>query len=108
MEEVEHKISVLEAAKEALLEKDSYSLKQLSGRTIHSASLNQDTGSIIIATLVYALSKLVERKDYAKMANWDKLIEKISFNFTSAIRAAIGFLNADLRRANKPPIIRLV
>lgn len=89
MEEVEHKISVLEGAKQALLEKDSFLLKQVSNQTVHSASLQQDAGSLIIATLVYALSKLVERKDYVKIRNWDKLVEKINSNFTSAIKAAM-------------------
>lgn len=89
MEEAEHKIQVLEGTKQALEEKDSYALRGLSNETVHGASVHQDTGSILTAVLVYALSKLVERKDFEKIPNWDKLIGKISFLFTEAIKAAM-------------------
>jgi len=89
MEEVEHKISVLEGAKQALQEKNAAYLRELSGRTIHSASIKQDSGSLISAVLVYALSKLVERRDYLKIKNWDKLANEINYDITCAIKNAM-------------------
>lgn len=90
MEDVEHKISVLEGTKQALLEKNATWLRELSNQTIHSASTQQDKGSITTAVLVYALSKLVERRDFVRMKNWDRLVEKLSDLFTAAIKAAMG------------------
>lgn len=89
MEEAEHKIQVLEGAKQALSGKDSYALRGLSDQTIHCASTYQDNGSIITAVLIYALSKLVERKDFERIKNWDKLVEKLLYLFTEAIKAAM-------------------
>jgi len=105
MEEVEHKISVLEGAKQALQEKNASFLRELSNKTIHSASTTQDTGSLVSAVLVYALSKLIERRDYLKIKNWDKLANEIAYDFTSAIKAAMqnddeGF-NGALLKARK-------
>ena len=89
MEEVEHKISVLEGAKQALVEKNSIWLRDLSNKTIHSASTQQDAGSLITAVLVYSLSKLIERRDYVKIRNWEKLVDKLEGEFDCAIKAAI-------------------
>jgi hypothetical protein len=89
MEEVEHKISVLEGTKQALLEKNASWLRELSNQTIHCASVHQDSGSIVTAVLVYSLSKLVERKDFAKIKGWDKMVHDLSELFTLAIKAAM-------------------
>jgi hypothetical protein len=62
----------------------------LSNQTIHSASTRQDAGSLTSAVLVYALSKLIERRDYLKIKNWDKLCDSLILDFTSAIKAAMN------------------
>lgn len=87
MEEVSHVIKVLQEAKEALKREDVLKLNELSNQTIHSASSSQDTGSITIAILVYTLSKLVERKYYLKIKNWNLFIKKIDLSFSLAIKA---------------------
>jgi hypothetical protein len=89
MEEVEHKISVIEGAKQALLEKNGTRLRELSNETIHSASMNQDSASLITAVLIYSLSKLVERRDFARIKGWDKLADKLGVIFSSAVAAAV-------------------
>ena len=43
-------------------EKDATELKDLSNQTIHNASVFQDETSVSIVVLVYALSKIIERK----------------------------------------------
>ncbi|MBM3232756.1 hypothetical protein FJZ18_01150 [Candidatus Pacearchaeota archaeon] len=76
MEEVSHIIHVLEDAKQALLKKDGTKLSQLSNQTIHCASSEQDASSIMIAVLVYSMSKIVERKDLHRIRNYDLVVKK--------------------------------
>lgn len=85
MEEVDHVIHVLEEAKRALLASDGVKLHELSNQTIHCASSEQDASSIAIAVLVYALSKIVERKALHRIRNYDLVIKKF-----------IGFLDLAL------------
>jgi hypothetical protein len=87
MEEVSHLINVLEETKEAIVKEDILKLGELSNQTIHSASTNQDAGSITIAVIVYALSKIIERKDTLKIKNWNTFIKKIDGVFTLAVKA---------------------
>lgn len=87
MEEVEHVINVLEQVREALAHEDVIKLKELSNQTIHSASTFQDTGSITIAVILYALSKLIERKDTLKIKDWANFIRKIDSQFLLAVKA---------------------
>ncbi len=72
-----HIIQVLKESKEAINKKDSLKLKELSNQTIHCAASNQDSGSVSIAVIIYALSKIIEREDYKKIKNWAKLSRKI-------------------------------
>ena len=44
-------------------EKDVVEMRGLSNRTIHDASIFQDEDSVAIAVLVYALAKIIERKE---------------------------------------------
>ena len=87
MEEVSHLINVLEETKEAIDKEDVLKLGELSNQTIHSASTAQDTGSITIAVIVYALSKIIERKDTLKIKNWSTFIKKLDGIFNLAIKS---------------------
>ena len=86
-EEVIHRISVLDQVKAALLNKDAISLRDLSNQTIHCASSVQDSGSITIAVLIYALSKIVERNDYERIKSWDLFVKKFNSFLDLAISA---------------------
>ena len=46
-------------------EKDAIELKSLSDHTIHNSLVFQDEISVSMAVLIYALSKIIERKQYA-------------------------------------------
>lgn len=85
MEEVAHVIEILEKAVKAIKEKNSVQIKDLSNQTIHSASVYQDPDNIAIAVVLYSLSKLIERKYYSKLKDWDKF-EK---NYEQCIARAI-------------------
>ena len=45
-------------------QKDVIEIKNLSNHTIHNASVFQDDCSVSIAVVIYALSKIVERKQH--------------------------------------------
>lgn len=85
--EVSHLINVLEETKKALLNNDSFRLNELSNTTIHSASTEQDAGSLTIAILVYSLSKVVERKDHLRIKNWFKFVTRFNSFIDLAIKA---------------------
>lgn len=78
MEEVSHVIEVLTRARYALEQEDTKKLRDLSDRTIHSASVYQHTDYILVATIIYTLSKIVERKDKINIKNWNKFIKEVS------------------------------
>lgn len=87
MEEAGHVIEVLEKTKDAIEKEDVVQLRELSNMTIHAASTYQDISSITIAVIVYALSKLIERKSTLKIRNWNIFIRKITSQFSLAIKA---------------------
>jgi hypothetical protein len=78
MEEAEHLISVISGLKDALKRKDSDVLRLLSDQTIHHASTHSEEACITLAVLNYVLSKLIERKDYLKINNWERFSKKMS------------------------------
>src|SRR3989344_5203734 len=69
---------VLEQLKKNLLNKEAPALKDLSNKTIHDSCIFQDSASITIAVIIYALSKLIEREDYSKIKNWDLFVKKFN------------------------------
>ena len=85
MEEANHVISVLTRARQSLEQEDTKELKNLSDQTIHSASVYQHTDYILVATIIYALSKLVERKDKLNLKNWQQFIREINNLLSLAI-----------------------
>ncbi|MBU0466357.1 MAG: hypothetical protein KKD94_04115 [Nanoarchaeota archaeon] len=86
-EEILHQTSVLEQTRSALLNKNTIQLKDLSNKTINTASSQQDSASITIAVIIYTLSKLVERADYNKIKNWDNFVKKFNSFLDLAVKA---------------------
>lgn len=77
MNEKENLLDVFNKLKIAVKKRDVVTMKELSNRTVHSASVIQDTDSISIAVIVYALSKIIERdshKNYGKNEKFYKLV----------------------------------
>lgn len=75
MEEREHVLKVLKQAKAALRDNDNLKLKQLSNQTIHSSSIYQDTDNILVAVIIYALSKIIERPKYQEYPGWNSFFK---------------------------------
>lgn len=87
--EPEHLKSVLKEAQKALSSYDSTKLNELSNQIIHNTACSQDSGHIAIVVLIYALSKIIERKDYNKVKNWDSFKKRF-----------IGFLELSIQAVN--------
>lgn len=103
MLEVSHLVNLLEKTKEAIKQKDSFVLKELSNQTIHTATTKQDIASINLAVIIYTLSKLIEREDYLKAKNWG-VFEK---NFILYIDLAIKALNSNQEENYEKEIQRM-
>jgi len=84
--EQENVLAVLESAKKAVQEKDVLLLKDLSNRTIHSASIYQDTDSITVAVIIYALHKIFSRPDYPlKYKDWPVFLKTVESSLDKAV-----------------------
>jgi len=81
-------IRILEKSKKALFEKDTIALKNLSNRTIHTASITQDPDNIAVAVIIYSLSKIIEREQYKKYGDFPRFLKKYSEVIEEAKRAA--------------------
>lgn len=78
-------LEILKNTRKALKTDDAVLLREMSNRTIHSASIYQDPDSIAIAITVYALSKIIERKDYRERKGWKPFFHNISKDIERAI-----------------------
>ncbi|MFZ5955502.1 MAG: hypothetical protein ACOYT4_03680 [Nanoarchaeota archaeon] len=86
MKEAENVLRILKETEQAIKQNDSYKLNNLSNQTIHSATISQDTDNIIVAVLVYALSKIIERENYKSMEGWDKFYLDLLKNLDLSIK----------------------
>lgn len=87
-EEVKEKgnvLDILRKAKSAINSKDIFTLKELSNRTIHNASIYQDSDSISIAVVVYALAKVIERSKYSYYKDWPVFMKAVNYSIDKAI-----------------------
>ena len=76
MKEKENILDILVKSKKAVKEENVVLLKELSNKTIHSASIYGDLDNIAIAVIVYSLSKLIERKRYAECSGWKRFFKR--------------------------------
>ncbi len=90
-EEKENFLDILVNTKQAIKDENVVLLRELSDRTIHTATTAQDTDSILMAVIIYSLSKIIERKQFREMKGWDKFISK----FDLEIDRSINFLKKD-------------
>ncbi|MCW8966172.1 MAG: hypothetical protein OQK82_05750 [Candidatus Pacearchaeota archaeon] len=88
VENGENVLRVLLDTKQALEKNDTTWLKNLSNQTIHTASTKQDSTNITLAVIVYSISKILERTDYKKYPDWQKLYNTIIISFEASVAAA--------------------
>lgn len=84
MIEKAHILGVLEQAREAVKKEDIVKLKELSNQTIHSASINQDSTSILIAIIIYSLGKIIERTQYKELPGWNSFFKSFIHKISKA------------------------
>jgi len=78
MQERDNVLRVLRETRNAVRNEDIGKLKELSNQTIHTASIYQDSDNIAIAVIIYALSKIMERKNYQNYRNWGKFFREFN------------------------------
>jgi hypothetical protein len=86
-EELGNVFDILKKAKIAVQDENSILLRELSNRTVHTASTAQDTDSILLAVIIYSLSKVIERPDLRKMKDWSKCCDIYKNGIDRAIEA---------------------
>ena len=87
VEEPKHVLNVLQETKEAVAKEDTLKLKELSNQTIHSASIKQDVDSIMLAVIIYSLSKFLERINYKQYPGWNKFFNSFIRHIDFSINA---------------------
>lgn len=92
MQESKHVLGLLQEAKKAVKTGDVAKIKSLSNQTIHSASIYQDEDNILVAIVLYSLSKLIERKEYYSDREYS---EFLSFYLNSIDKAILSIKNND-------------
>lgn len=68
---------ILKNARKAIKTDDVLLMKEMSNRTIHSASIYKDPDSVAVAVTVYALSKIIERKKYEQYREWPSFFSRV-------------------------------
>ncbi|UZE93597.1 MAG: hypothetical protein IB618_02360 [Candidatus Pacearchaeota archaeon] len=84
-DEKKNVLMILHNTRKALKTKDTLLLREMSNRTIHCASIHKDPTSVVIAVTVYALSKIIARRDYAEHKDWPSFFSRISKDVNKAI-----------------------
>lgn len=86
IQEKEHILSLLKKTEQAIKEDNIYLLRELSNQTVHSASIYQDTDNIVIAVIIFSLSKILERRDYRDNPNWKDFIASFKIHLKKSIQ----------------------
>ena len=87
MKEPKHILNILNQTKAAVKKEDTIKLKELSNQTMHSASIQQDTDSIMIAVILYSLSKMLERTGYHSNKEWKPFLKNLMRHIDNSIHA---------------------
>jgi hypothetical protein len=85
MQEVDNIIRILRETRKALDKDNSYKIKLLSDQTIHTAAVYQDNDNVIVAVLVYAIGKIIERENYRELPGWREFYSSLIKNLELAI-----------------------
>lgn len=86
MEEVGNVLRILKETRKSIEEGKPHEIKLLSDQTIHSATISQDPDNIIVAVLVYSLSKVLEREHYREMEGWAEFYDSMTKDLSLAIQ----------------------
>lgn len=93
--DVSHVSEILKKALAAIKDSDWKTLKNLSNSTIHSATIHQDPMNIVIAVLIYATSKILQRENYRNIPGWKEFYSSLIKNWQLMVQASE---NADMEQ----------
>ncbi len=79
---------ILKLAYSSIKSYDELKLRNLSDQTIHSATIHQDSANIIIAVLLYSISKIFQRDSYKRLEGWDFFYNSLLSNWKIMLKAA--------------------
>jgi hypothetical protein len=79
---------VLRSARKVISGGNYNKLGDLSNEMVHSATVSQNSLNIIIAVLVYSLSKVLQKENYRKMEGWREFENLLLKNLDLMIAAA--------------------
>ncbi|MDD5649497.1 MAG: hypothetical protein PHF86_03645 [Candidatus Nanoarchaeia archaeon] len=85
-EEYSNILRILQKAYNAILNRDTALLRELSNQTIHTSSISQNEDSLSISIIMYSFSKIFER-NYSEYKDWDKFYASIKDNLKKSIQA---------------------
>ena len=94
-------IAILKKALVILKRDDVPALDALSNHTLHDASIYQDKDSISIAVVIYALAKVIHRKELDTLKDWDKAYNDILNQLRKALNYIEHGKEAEYRMAIK-------
>ena len=84
-EEYSNILNILKKSYNAILNRDSALLRELSNHTLHTASISQDEDAVTIAVMIYSFSKIFER-NYNEYKDWDKFYSSLKEGLKKAIK----------------------
>lgn len=87
MQEIDNVLRILRETRVAVDKLDTYKMRLLSDQTIHTATIYQDPDNIIVAVLVYSLSKILQRENYREMDGWKKFYSSLIENLDISVSA---------------------
>ena len=103
MIEKNHVLEILKQAVVAIKSENVILLRELSNKTVHSASIYQDPDSVALAVNIYALSKLFENERFRYYKYWPVFIKKT----LNSLSKAHDFLLRDKLQSFRKEIIGL-
>jgi len=85
MQEVENLLEILEKTKEAIQKEDTATIRNLSDRTNNTVAKTHDPDNITLAVIIYAMSKIIERKQYRNYSGWNRFYKNVNVYFDKLI-----------------------
>ena len=94
-------IEILKESLNAIAFNKPEKLRELSDKIIHSASIYQDDNVVSVSVLIYALSKIYERKNYRNCRDWEKFNQLVVVNLKKAAETLEKDNDSDYYKAIK-------
>lgn len=85
MEERDNILRILNGTRKAIETNNYAEIKNLSDQTINTASLTQDPDNVLVAVIVYSLSKILERPKYKQFPGWRDFYKIVTKSLNSSI-----------------------